>query len=365
MRLQGKLFGPLTRSRTKTNFWQLPLNVNDDDLESNQQSPRQTVDSITNMSSAIHLFKLARFNSEIKFVLYCVDRIYLPHTQPAITDVAKWQRDMLHRLRQWREEIPRHPEGSARYYMNLLCEIKYHELIMLLLRPSPLFQRPAKASVRECFSSAMRCSELYHKLYTTSTLHYSWISAQSLFLCVITMFYCVWRPDGVADEVNIDTLMRALKSTSDVLSATGEYWPEANRSRDVLDRISSTTMRRFTQGFNETQGNRVPSRSQPAAGISSNLGWEQPADVSDVEVVSDNLPPLHFENGDLGNDPFSPFYRAQADSFTTTNMLSYFMGSGTDMNTESADVLGEYYPGVDEVMHNFFEGGFRDLELVQ
>ena len=364
MRLQGKLFVLLTRSRTKMDFRQFPLDVNDNDLESDQQAPRKTVGSLTNMSSAIHLFELARFNSEIKRVLYCVDRIYPPYTQPAITDVARWQGDMLNRLRQWKEEIPQHPEGSVRCYMNLLSEIKYHELIMLVLRPSPLFQHPSKASLRECFSSAMRCSQLYHKLYTTSTLHYSWISAHSLFLCVITMFYCVWRPDGVADEVNLDTLMRALKSTSDVLSASGEYWPEAKRSRDVLDRISTTTMQRLTPKANETQGDRKPSRSQPAAKISSNVSVEQPADINGMDLVFQNLPPLQFENGDGGNDPFSPFYGAQADSFTTTDMLSYFMGSGTDLNSNGAELQGEYYPSVDEMMHNFFGSELRDFEPV-
>ena len=173
------------------------------------------------------------------------------------------------------------------------------------------------------------------------------------------MFYCVWTPNGVADEVNFDALMRALKSTSDVLSATGEYWPEAKRSRDVLDRISAATMRRFTQNLNDMQSDRVPSGSQPATEMSSNLGLECPADM--IDLVSHTLQPPQFENEDISNNLFSPFYGAQADSFTGTDVLSYFMGSGGDMNIGNVEMLGEYYPSVDEVMQNFFADGLVDL----
>src|SRR6201996_8593350 len=185
---------------------QFPMDVNDTDLESYQPKSIQEHQPITPMSNAIHLFKLARFNSEIKCVLYCIDRLYPPYTQPAITDIVRWKDDILDRLRQWKEDIPQRPEGSQRRCTDILCVIKYHELVMLVLRPSPLFQYPSKESLRECFSSAMKCSLLYHKLYTSNTLQYSWVSVHSIFLCVITMFYCVWTPAGVAAEVSFDAL---------------------------------------------------------------------------------------------------------------------------------------------------------------
>ena len=72
MRLEGELYLPLLLSQTKTEFPQLPLDINDKDFELDQPKPRHASDALTDMSSAIHLFKLARFNSEIKSVLYCV-----------------------------------------------------------------------------------------------------------------------------------------------------------------------------------------------------------------------------------------------------------------------------------------------------
>ena len=126
-------------------------------------------------------------------------------------------------------------------------------------------------------------------------------------------------------------------------------------SRDVLDRISAATMRRFTQYLNEVQSDRVPSESQPATEISSGLGLEQPSDI--IDLVSHSLQPHQFENEDIGSGPFSPFYRAPADYFTGTDVLSYFMGSRGGIDTGNAEMPGEYYPSVDEVVQNFFGDG--------
>ncbi|KAH0846682.1 Zn(II)2Cys6 transcription factor [Fonsecaea pedrosoi] len=344
----------------------LPLDINDSDPDRTQTRAEDRNDSLTNLSSAIHLFKLARLNSEIKCVLYCTGRQYPPYTQPATTDLVQWKEEILNRLRRWKEEIPRHPAASERDYVNHICEIKYHELVMLVLRPNPVFQHPTKAALRECFASAMACSKLYYELYAANKLHYSWISVHSLFLCVITMFYCVWTPDGVADEVDVDTLMRALKTTSDVLSATGEYWPEARRSRDVLDRISAATMSRFTSRFYGTQSLKVQARPPPTPPISTTTGVEQRADIPNADLVPQtDFPTLQLDNGNLDSVYMSPIYETHADSFNTTDMLSYFMGFGGDGNINNAQMTDEYsYPSVDEVMQNFFANGLQGFEQI-
>ncbi|KIX97987.1 uncharacterized protein Z520_06066 [Fonsecaea multimorphosa CBS 102226] len=344
----------------------LPLDVNDTDLESSQPTSSRSDEPLTSMSSAIHLFKLAKFNSEIKSVLYCMERQYPPYTPPTTSDIARWKEDMLNRLRKWKEEIPRHPQGSERSCINHLMEIKYHELIMLVHRPNPVFQHPTKAALRECFASALQCSKLYYELYAANTLHYSWISVHSLFLCVMTMFYCVWTPNGVADEVDVDGITRTLKSTSDILSATGEYWPEARRSRDVLDRISAATMSRFPMRVcvSPSGGKVNQPRPPPTPPIPATMGFEPPAAA--VPNTTDLISPPEFQAFQFGNANFgtaymSPVYEPQADAFTTTDMLSYFMGSGGDGSTNNVSMMGEYYPSVDEVMQNFFGDGSRDF----
>ncbi|WAO90249.1 Zn(2)-C6 fungal-type domain-containing protein [Fusarium falciforme] len=308
-----------------------PADVDDSQLKTEHPKPRQGDEPLTNMSSAIHLFKLARLNSEIKCVLYCADREYPPYTQPVITDTESWRVDFLNRLRQWRQDIPRHGEASPRHYLNLWCEIKYHEVLMLILRPNPRFHNPDKATIRECFSSAMACSELYHRLYMTNMLHYGWMSVHSLFLSVMVMFYCVCTPRGIADEADFDALMRALKVSSDILSAMGEYWPEAKKSRDVLDRVSTATIRRFTQNLKAARNNSIAPDSQASVNPSSLLGSNHAADWTSIDLSSNSVPSLQFEDTNVVDVPFGLGYEALEQSFTSADILSHFFGSGTDV----------------------------------
>ncbi|KAJ4318218.1 hypothetical protein N0V84_006974 [Fusarium piperis] len=332
-----------------------PSDMDDDHLKSENPKPRQDDEPLTNMTSAIHLFKLARFNNEIKCVLYCVDRQHPPYLRSVIVDTEAWKTDILNRLRQWRRDVPRHKETSSRHYINLLCEIKYHELVMLILRPNPLFHDPDKAAIRECFSSAMACSELYHKLYMTNMLHFGWISVHSLFLCVMVMFYCVWTPRGIADEANFDSLMRALKVSSDVLSAMGEYWPEAKKSRDVLDRVSTATIRRFTQNLNVARNNPMPPNSETpivVPPLSNTVDW------NNIDVSSSNFSSLQFEDINLDDVPFGLGYESFNESFTSANILSQFFNSGTDA------MMGEAYDfehGRDRDVGEAFDESLQDF----
>lgn len=81
-------------------------------------------------------------NSKIKCVLYCVDHNFHPYTQLAVTNAIRWKSDILYQLGEWRREIPQHSKGSPHHHINLLCDIKYHELDMLVLRLNPRLQQP-------------------------------------------------------------------------------------------------------------------------------------------------------------------------------------------------------------------------------
>lgn len=229
---------------------------------------------------------------------------------------------------------------------------------MLILRPSPRFQHPDKASVRECFASAMECSKLYHRLYTTKALHFGWSSTHSLFVCVMVMFYCVWTPQGIADEANFDCLMRSLKASSDVLSAMGEYWPEATRSRGVLDRISTATMRRFTDKLSPVRGNNAPVGSQADVGLVSNMIQGRPGDRMNLGTGLNVLSSPQLRNGGTGNDfAATDYYGTLDDSFTSADILSYFLSPGGDAGIEGFGLNTDYQPDADEVIRNLLDSG--------
>jgi hypothetical protein len=193
------------------------------------------------MSSAIHLFKLAKMNSEIKYLLHSITHQAPPFTYPHVPDIGLWQRDAISRLDSWADQIPQYT--GDRIYQTMLCEIKYHGLMTLLLRPSPAIPSPSNESLKLCYQHSVASIRLYDQLYKKDLMIYSWATVHSIFLATITMLYCIWSVPEVAAQIELEVLMADLKAGSNVLSATGEYWSEAKRSIPVLDGLSSATIR--------------------------------------------------------------------------------------------------------------------------
>lgn len=127
--------------------------------------------------------------------------------------------------------------------MTRLCTIKYHSLMMVLLRPTPRIPHPSAEDSKLCFESAVACIREYASLYADDLLVYSWIAFHTIFLSTLTMLHCIWNVSTIANTIESQYLQKDLRTVSNILSALGEYWPEAKRSRDALDGIGMTTLR--------------------------------------------------------------------------------------------------------------------------
>ena len=114
---------------------------------------------------------------------------------------------------------------------------------MLLLRPSPAIPHPSHESLKLCQHSALAVIRNFDELYNKNCLPYTWPTVHSVFLATISMLYCIWHVPSITRATQLDTLMADLKSASGVLSALGEHWFSAKRSRDLLDELSQTTIR--------------------------------------------------------------------------------------------------------------------------
>ena len=91
----------------------------------------------------------------------------------------------------------------------------------LLLRPSPAIRSPPEDTLKLCYQSAVRSIRLYDELYRDDLLVHSWATVHSVFLATITMLYCIWVVPDVPNETKLDVLIADLKTSSNVLSATG------------------------------------------------------------------------------------------------------------------------------------------------
>ena len=193
------------------------------------------------MTYAIHLFKLAKLNSEMKYILHSISRDTPAYAYPAIRCMRTWQRDMRDRLDQWAACIPQRP-GPKDHVMKV-CDIRYHVLKTLLLRPSPGIPQPSSDDLETCYASALTAIRLYHDLYVENALVFTWASYHSIMMSAVTAFFCIWTCPSVAQVIVIDELVSDLRAASNILSATGEHWQGAKQSRNILDELSHRTIR--------------------------------------------------------------------------------------------------------------------------
>jgi len=114
---------------------------------------------------------------------------------------------------------------------------------MLLLRPSPGIPKPTTEALVQCHKSARESIQLFDQLYKKNLLVHSWTTFHGLVLSTITLLYCIKVVPEIARGTEVDVLMADLSISLSVLSATGEHWSGAKRSRDILDELGKSTIR--------------------------------------------------------------------------------------------------------------------------
>ena len=233
------------------------------------------------MAYSVHLFRLAKLNSEIKYVANSVVSGSPNYAYPAIVDIKDWHKNMLHQLDQWALTIPKHEDSGT--FMHLTCQVRYHCLRMVLLRPSPNIPRAENDSLVKCHESARSALRLMDRMYRKNCLTYSWFTFYSLVLSTISMLYCIKTVPEVSRNVRLEVLMMDLGSAMSMLSATGEHWSGAKRSRDILDELGRSTVR-WLQNLPQENGNTdgitgaqrqnefQPDQNVPASTIQGTMG---------------------------------------------------------------------------------------------
>ena len=193
------------------------------------------------MSLSIHLFKLAKLNSEIKYVANSIVREAPPYAYPPITDIYAWQRGMLEQLDHWVSTIPQSQPRHA--YIRTLSEIRYYTIKILLLRPSPAISRPSTEALVECYGLAWRAIQLYDQLYRQDMLVHDWVALHGIVFSTITALYCIRAVPDLARRTELDELMSHLSLSLSLVSVAGERWAGAKRSRQILDDIGRSTIK--------------------------------------------------------------------------------------------------------------------------
>ncbi|GKT99627.1 c6 transcription factor [Fusarium langsethiae] len=261
----------------------MPIGLSDEQLAAPYQ--QTTTETSSEMAFAIHLFKAAKLNSEIKYIAQSIVRDSPRYAYPRVVDINDWQTTMLHQLDEWAGQIPSQNDHSA-LYLRTTCHIRYHGLRMLLLRPSPGIPKPSNEALVQCHKSARESIQLFDQLYKKDLLVHNWTTFHGLVLSTITLLYCIKVVPGIARSTEIDVLMADLSISLSVLSATGEHWSGAKRSRDILDELGKSTIRHLNDQNGLSNGMNSRSVSQAI-----NHG-PAPAEVLDVSGLALQNPPM-------------------------------------------------------------------------
>ncbi|KAJ5491281.1 hypothetical protein N7539_002848, partial [Penicillium diatomitis] len=175
-----------------------------DELASGNVGGRSVNSPPSHMTYSIHLFRLARLNSEIKYIMHSVCREAPRYAYPPVPDIQVWQIDMVDRLKKWHITIPRSDEIQS---ITRLCECKYHEMMVLLLRASPAIPEPSETSLTQCFRHATSLVRGLGALYIQDSLLYSRFVAHSTFLSILLILHFLWKISRLASQVQISDVI--------------------------------------------------------------------------------------------------------------------------------------------------------------
>ncbi|KAH8591754.1 fungal-specific transcription factor domain-containing protein [Bisporella sp. PMI_857] len=216
-----------------------PKDISDDALA--MPNPEQAHSSPSHMRFATHLFALAKINSEIKYVANSIVRDAPAYALPTIPNINAWQEQVLQRLDAWADDIPLAEPDKA--YPRLLCQVRYHNIRMLLMSPSPAIPNPSADALTKCYDSAIQAIRLYDRLYKRDMLAASWTALHSITISAISMIYCIRMNPSIATQAGLDVLMTDISICLSLLSAIGEHWSRARRCRDLVDKLAGFTIR--------------------------------------------------------------------------------------------------------------------------
>lgn len=235
------------------------------------------------------MFRFAQLNSEIKYILHSVATNVPRYTYPQITDISAWQCDLEERLKMVSPEKLQFNDNTE--HLTKLCRIRYHEIMMLLFRPTPRIRMPSREAFTKCYQSAELVIQLWKELYNSDRMSYPWTTIHSLCLSSITMLYCIWMVPEFAASVKIDDFTSTMRSSSNILSVAGEHWTDVRRSRNSLDDLTTATIRWLL----DIRLNKTSQNSDAAGnGISESQGIGTAAPQNLLPDNANDLPEFDF-----------------------------------------------------------------------
>ncbi|OAP56119.1 hypothetical protein AYL99_09298 [Fonsecaea erecta] len=239
---------------------------------------------------AAYSFRFDRIFAEIKLMLHRVAQS--PSRFPWPTNFGEWQRQthaaLSRILDDSQQDLDRlDAPGRSRGVHNIAVvslELKYHQAIMLLYRPSPAIPRPTALALKYCFESAVGTILAQAELQRFGNFANSWLNAHTVFISGITICYCLWvspQIRGVTASTTFTSYADTVKRLLTTLSATWSVASSALQKFEALVQLTETSSQLNmpeTVPVNpsiakEGQGGPWPTVPQNGLSVSDDLDW--------------------------------------------------------------------------------------------
>ncbi|KAI1875436.1 hypothetical protein JX265_004494 [Neoarthrinium moseri] len=197
-------------------------------------------------TASTFFFRFDRITAEIKLMLYRVAQA--PWRFPWPSNHAQWQDEALAScddlLSLARETLSSRVLVPSHYRRLLPClEIKYHQCVLLLFRPTPAIPQPLQEGYRRCYESAREVLRIHAEQLRFGELLESWLTAHLVFVSGITMIYSILKLPEVAKHAFGSTgsteFDQSISDCSEVLSRLGTTWPVARDAKDKFERLAT------------------------------------------------------------------------------------------------------------------------------
>ncbi|KAM0809113.1 putative Fungal-specific transcription factor domain-containing protein [Seiridium cardinale] len=201
-------------------------------------------------TASTFFFRFDRITAEIKLMLYRVAQA--PCRFPWPTNHVQWQAEALaacdnllssaHETLSSGLMVP----GHLRRLLPSL-EIKYHQCILLLFRPTPAISQPSPDAIRRCYLSASEVLRIHAEQARFGELFDSWLTAHLVFVSGITMIYSITRLPDLAKEVLMGSsgsstqfdFDQSVTDCSEALSHLGKTWSLARDTKDKFEKLAA------------------------------------------------------------------------------------------------------------------------------
>jgi hypothetical protein len=198
-------------------------------------------------SAAIYSVRFDRIIGEIKLMMYRLARSFNRFPWPI--DHATWQhqkgqacRDLLEDARQ---DIKHRGISAGRAALQdrtmRAVELKFHQCMILLNRPSPALPQPSSTALLACYESAVATIRIQSDLARFGNMLNSWLTAHAVFVSGITSLYCLWTSPDVRKNTDLETFLQQADSCSKLLASLSKTWSVANNAQTKFEQLVQLT----------------------------------------------------------------------------------------------------------------------------